>query len=259
MELKDLLYETRTQAAWITLNRPRLLNALSAEMLTSIRSAYEAAAGDHDVRAVVMTGAGRGFCAGADIHVMDGASLESFRAFLLPFTELCTLIRNFPKPTIAAINGVAVGGGFELTLVCDFRIVARSATIGSHEVNINQPMTNGSTYLLPRLIGEGRAKWLGMTGEIIGAEEAERIGLVNSVVEDQRLTSAVEELVAKLVTVGPIAVTRVKQCFARNRDVDVDMAVIFENEAATRCFVSADQQEGVRAFLEKRKPRWSGC
>src|SRR3974390_1164355 len=129
---------------------------------------------------------------------MDKASLERFRAFLLPFTELCTLIRNFPKPTIAAINGIAVGGGFELTLVCDFRIAARSATIGSHEVNINQPMTNGSTHLLPRLVCAGRAKWVGMAGEIIGAEEAERIGLVNSVVEDHHLPSAVEELVAKL-------------------------------------------------------------
>jgi enoyl-CoA hydratase/carnithine racemase len=110
---------------------------------------------------------------------MDNASLESFRAFLLPFTQLCSLIRNFPKPTIAAINGVAVGGGFELTLVCDFRIAARSATIGSHEVNINQPMTNGSTYLLPRLIGEGRAwhrcrcpesrdrTWLAPTGSAV--------------------------------------------------------------------------------------------
>jgi enoyl-CoA hydratase len=189
---------------------------------------------------------------------MDNASLESFRAFLLPFTQLCSLIRNFPKPTIAAINGVAVGGGFELTLVCDFRIAARSATIGSHEVNINQPMTNGSTYLLPRLIGEGRAKLLGMTGEIIGAEEAGRIGLVNSVVEDRRLTSAVEELVAKLVSVGPIAVACVKECFTRSRNVDIDAAVMFENEAATKCFVSADQQEGLQGFLEKRKPSWSG-
>jgi len=151
MELKDVLYEVRSQAAWITLNRPRWLNALSAEMLTSIRRAFEAAAGDKGVSAVVITGAGRGFCAGAEIHVMDNASLESFRAFLLLFTGLCTLIRNFPKPTVAAINGVAVGGGFELTLVCDFRIAARAAKIGSHEVNINQPMTNGSTYPLPRL------------------------------------------------------------------------------------------------------------
>lgn len=258
MELKDLVYETRNQAAWITLNRPRVLNALSSDMLASLRRAFEAAGEDRDVRAVVMTGAGRGFCAGADIHVMDNASLESFRAFLLPFTQLCTFIRNFPKPSIAAINGVVVGGGFELTLVCDFRIAARSATIGSHEVNINQPMTNGSTYLLARLVGEGRAKWLGMTGEIIGAQQAEAIGLVNSVVEDQRLTSTVEELVAKLVGVGPVAVVCVKECFARSRDVDIETAVMFENEAATRCFSSADQQEGLKAFLEKRPPRWSG-
>ena len=119
-------------------------------------------------------------------------------------------------------------------------------------------MTNGSTYLLPRLIGEGRAKLLGMSGEIIDAAQAERIGLVSSVVEDQGLTAAVEELVAKLVSVGPIAVACVKECFTRSCNVDIDAAVMFENEAATKCFVSADQQEGLQAFLEKREPRWSG-
>jgi len=130
---------------------------------------------------------------------------------------------------------------------CDFRIAARSATLGSHEVNINQPMTNGSTYLLPRLIGEGRAKLLGMSGEIIDVAQAERIGLVSSVVEDRGLTAAVEELVAKLVSVGPIAVACVKECFARSRDVDIEAAVIFENEAATKCFVS-ESLSPVRLF-----------
>ena len=119
-------------------------------------------------------------------------------------------------------------------------------------------MTNASTYLLPRLIGEGRAKLLGMTGEIIEAEEAARIGLVTAVVEDRDLVATVERLVAKLVSVGPLAVVSVKQCFARSRDVDVDTAVILENEAATKCFRSADQQEGLRAFLEKCPPRWTG-
>jgi enoyl-CoA hydratase len=256
--LKDLLFETRNQAAWITLNRPRVLNALTPGMLAGLRQTFEAAQEDRDVRAVVISGAGRGFCAGADIHVMEGATLEAFRAFLLPFAELCSLIRDFPKPTIAAVNGVAVGGGFELALVCDFRIATRSATLGSHEVNINQPMTNASTYLLPRLIGEGRAKLLGMTGEIIEADEAARIGLVTSVAEDHYLMAAVEKLVATIVGVGPVAVSSVKQCINRSRDVDVDTAVMLENDAAMQCFVSEDQQEGLRASLEKRTPRWSG-
>ena len=135
------------------------------------------------IRVVAITGAGRAFCAGADIHVMNNASLSDFRNFLALLTDVWAFIRTFPKPTIAVINGVAVGGGFELVLICDFRIASESARLGSAEVRINQPMTNGSTYLLSRLIGEGRAKQLGMTGEIIDAETSERIGLVNAVVE----------------------------------------------------------------------------
>ena len=189
---------------------------------------------------------------------MDNASLESFRNFLALITDACTFIRTFPKPTIAAINGVVVGGGFELALVCDFRIAAKSARMGSAEVKINQPMTNGSTYLLPRLIGEGKAKELGMTGDIIDADEAGRIGLVNYVVEPAALESKVEELAKKLISRGPIAVSLVKKCFARNRDVDIETAIMVENEAATDCFVSADQKEGLQAFLQKREPKWSG-
>jgi len=258
MELKDLLYVKRDHTAWVTLNRPQVLNALTPEMAQSLRLASEDARDDENITAVVITGAGRGFCAGADIHVMRNASLEDFRIFLASLTEVCTFIRTFPKPTIAAINGVVVGGGFELALVCDFRIAAKSARIGSAEVRINQPMTNGSTYLLSRLIGEGKAKELGMTGDIIDADEAERIGLVNSVVEPAALESKVEELAKKLISRGPIAVSWVKKCFARNRDVDIETAIMVENEAATECFVSADQQEGLQAFLEKREPKWSG-
>jgi len=258
MELQDLLYEKREHIAWVTLHRPQALNAITPEMIRSLRLAAEDAHDDSNVRALVITGAGRAFCAGADIRVLNSSTLADFRDFLIVLTDVWSFIRTFPKPTIAAINGVVVGAGFELILVCDFRLAATSARIGSAEVRINQPMTNGSTYMLSRLIGEAKAKELGMTGDIIEAEEAGRIGLVNAVVQPEALASTVEELAKKLVSRGPIAVAAVKQCFARSRDVDIETALMVENEAATACFVSADQKEGLRAFLEKREPKWSG-
>lgn len=258
MELQDLLYKKRGQAAWITLNRPQALNAITPELIRSLRQAAEDAREDNNVKALIITGAGRGFCAGADIRVMDNATLENFREFLLLLTDVWSFIRTFPKPTIAAINGVVVGAGFELILVCDFRIAAKTAKLGSAEVRINQPMTNGSTYLLSHLIGEARAKEIGMTGDILDAEDAVRIGLVNSVVEPSELEGKVEALVTKLASRGPTAVAQIKQSFARNRDVDIETAIMVENEAATTCFVSADQKEGLRAFLEKREARWTG-
>lgn len=258
MNLKDILYDKRDQAAWITLNRPQALNAITSELIRSVRTAAEDALADKTVRALVITGAGRGFCAGADIRALDNANLDHFRSFLNELTEVWSYIRTFPKPTIAAINGVVVGAGFELTLVCDFRIAVKTARIGSAEVRINQPMTDGSTYLLPRLIGEAKAKEIGMTGDILDADEAGRIGLVNAVVAPEALNSAVEELIKKLTSRGPLAVSHIKQCFARSRDVDIEAAIRMENEAATACFVSEDQKEGLRAFLEKRAPRWTG-
>ncbi len=258
MELQDLLYEKRGHAAWITLNRPSVLNAISPSLVGSLKQACQDAQADKSVRAIVFTGAGRGFCAGADIKVMRDARLEDFRTFLNELTQVWSFVRTLPKPTIAAINGVVVGAGFELTLVCDFRIASTAARIGSAEVNINQPMTDGATYILPRLIGETKAKELGMTGDIIDAVEAERIGLINSCVTPEALEETVQALVHTLASRGPIAVAQVKQCFARNRDVDIDTAIMVENEAATECFVSADQQEGLRAFLEKREPNWAG-
>ncbi|MCS6924276.1 MAG: enoyl-CoA hydratase/isomerase family protein [Candidatus Binatia bacterium] len=258
MVFTDLLYDKRGPAAWITLNRPQTLNAITPEMIRSLTQAATDAQTDEQVKVLVITGAGRGFCAGADIQMLHRADSATFRDFLAQLTETWSLIRTFPKPTIAAINGAAVGAGFELILVCDFRIAATTARLGSAEVRINQPMTNGSTYLLPRLIGEGKAKELGMTGDLLEAEEAARIGLVTAVVEPAALTSKVEELTDKLTGRGPLAVAWVKRCIARSREVDIESAILYENEAATACFASADQQEGLRAFLEKRAPQWQG-
>src|SRR3989442_3719663 len=180
MELKDVLYEKRERIAWVTLNRPHALNALTSEMMRSLGLAAEDARDDDRCRALVITGAGRAFRAGADIRFRDNATLENFRDFLTLLTDVWTVIRTLPKPTIAAINGVVVGAGFELTLGCDFRIAAKSARIGSAEVRINQPMTNGSTYLLSPLIGERKAKELGMKGDLLDAERAARHGLGKS-------------------------------------------------------------------------------
>src|SRR5262245_24103229 len=141
MDLTDILYDKRGQAAWVTLNRPQALNAITPELIRSLRTAAADALTDNHMRALVITGAGRGFCAGADIRVLDKATLDHFRSFLNELTAVWSFIRTFPKPTIAAINGVVVGAGFELTLVCDFRIASQAARIGSAEVRINQPMT----------------------------------------------------------------------------------------------------------------------
>jgi enoyl-CoA hydratase len=258
MELTDLLYDKRGPAAWITLHRPHTLNAITPEMIRSLKAAATDAQMDDRIKVLVITGAGRGFCAGADIHLLHGAEVGAFRNFLLQLTDAWSFIRTFPKPTIAAINGVVVGAGFELALVCDFRIAVTTARLGSAEVRINQPMTNGSTYLLARLVGEGKAKELGMGGDMLDAAEAHRIGLVTAVVAPAALTSKVEELIQKLTSRGPLAVAWVKRCIACSWDLDIESAILFENEAATACFASTDQQEGLRAFLEKREPQWQG-
>src|SRR5262249_17507350 len=137
MDLQDLLYEKREHSAWVTLNRPQALNAITPAMMRSLKRAAEDARADDNVRALVITGAGRGFCAGADIRVLDTGTLADFREFLLVLTNVWSFIRTFPKPTIAAINGVVVGAGFELILGCDFRLAARPAKLGSAEVRIN--------------------------------------------------------------------------------------------------------------------------
>lgn len=258
MAFTDLLYDKRGPAAWITLNRPQTLNAITPDMIRSLKEAATDAQADERVRVLVITGAGRGFCAGADIRMLHQADTATFRDLLAQLTDTWSSIRTFPKPTIAAINGVAVGAGFELTLVCDFRIAATTARLGSAEVRINQPMTNGSTSLLARLLGEGKAKELGMLGELLEATEAARIGLVTAVVEPAALTGKVEELADKLTRCGPLAVAWVKRCIARSREVDIESAILYENEAAAACFAAADQQEGLRAFLEKRAPQWQG-
>lgn len=242
---------------WLRLSRPEVLNAISPEVVAGIAAGLDRAERDPAIRLVAITGEGRAFSAGADIHVLDNATPREFMAFLDHMNAVWLRLRSLPKPVVAAINGVCVGAGFELALLCDLRFAVRNARIGSKESHVNQPMTNGSTFLLPRLIGEGWAKQICLTGELLEADEAYRIGLVTRLADDRAgLEAAVQALASEIDRGGPLAVALIKRCL--NETAGLATSVIEENEAATKCFVSDDQTEGFRAFLEKRPPRWTG-
>ncbi len=258
MRLTNMHYEKRGYAAWIILDRPEVLNALTPEMVVDLRDAAAAAADDPAVRVVVFTDTGRGFCPGFDLGVMNDMDMGRAWDLAIVMTEAWSFIRTLPEPTIAAINGVTAGGGFELSLACDLRIAARTARIGSCEVRINQPTTNGSSYLLARLIGESKAKELCLTGDLFDADEAARVGLVNAVAEPEEFEATVQAWADRIASRAPIAVAHVKRCFEEGRTITANAAVRMEEEAAINCFRSEDQAEGLAAFLEKREPRWAG-
>lgn len=252
--------ETRRDGAvaTITLNRAKKLNALTAAMVTGLRDAIRTAGADPRVRVIILRGAGKHFTVGADIRVMQESSLEGFRPFILAIQEVTRTIQEAGKPVIAALRGYAVGGGSELATVCDLRVAAAGARLGFPEVKIGITVTSGVAYLLGRLIGNGRAKRLTLTGELIEAEEAERIGLVDWVVPDDRLEEETEALARRIARCGPLAIRLTKRLFDRAGEAGLEATLQMETEAVLDAFVSADRHEGMRAFLEKRTPRFTG-
>ena len=257
MTSDEVCYEKRGQSAWITLNRPEVLNAVTPQMIATLGELVNEAKTDDEVRVLVITGTGRGFCPGFDIRVFRDMDLNATWTLADRMIAVWTAVRTFPKPTIAALNGVTAGGGFELALSCDLRIAASTARIGSCEVRINQPTTNGSSYLLARLIGESKAKELCLTGDLWSAEQAERYGLVNAVADPAEFAPTVQSWAERIASRAPIAVRAVKRFFEQGRTITADQAVQMEEKAAIDCTLSADQREAFAAFLEKREPRWS--
>ena len=258
MSSDHLRYEKRGHTAWITLNRPEVLNAITPEMIERLGEVGFDARDDPNIRVVVITGTGRGFCPGFDIGLFGNMDLKEIWEIAERMITVWSFIRTLPKPTIAALNGVTAGGGFELALGCDLRIAASTAKIGSCEVRINQPTTNGSSYLLARLIGESKAKELCLTGDVWSAEESARFGLVNAVAEPDDFEQTVQAWADRIASRAPIAVSAVKGFFEQGRTITADAAVEMEEKAAIGCCLTEDQQEGFAAFLEKREPRWSG-
>ncbi|WP_420996085.1 enoyl-CoA hydratase-related protein [Cupriavidus sp. 30B13] len=253
-----VLYHAAEGVATITLNRPDVLNALNAELMAELRASVERAAQDEAVRAVVLTGNGRGFCAGADLAGRQGEMKDSGTLLRERYHPIVLALRNMPKPVVTAVNGVAAGAGMSLALAGDVVLAGRSASFLQAFSKIGLVPDAGSTYFLPRYAGEMRARALAILAEKIDAEEAHRIGLVWKVHADDALAAETAKLAAHLAQMPTFAYGLIKE--ALNASFDSNLPDQLEREASlqTRASASQDFKEGVAAFLEKRKPQFKG-
>jgi enoyl-CoA hydratase len=257
MALQNVLIEQRGGVARVTVNRPDKLNALNVATRNDLVTAFEELGRDTEVRVVVITGAGdKAFVAGADINEFAGMTAVGQRAAMKrgPFDA----VEQCPKPVIAMINGFALGGGCELALACDIRIASSKSKFGQPEIKLGIIPGGGGTQRLTRLVGEGRAMELILTGDMIGAAEAERIGLVNYVVAPEELEAKTLEVANKIAEMSPIALAMAKQAVKNAARLDLRAGLEAEVDLFALCFSSVDKEEGVRAFVEKRKPEFKG-
>ena len=258
--MSDLvLSERRGAVALLTLNRPDALNALSSGLLEALAGAIAALDGDSSLRAVVVTGAGRAFAAGADIAEMQAMTALEGEAFSRLGHDTFAALEALPVPTLAAVNGFALGGGCELALACDFIWATKKARLGQPEVNLGLLPGFGGTSRLVRRVGPAWAKELVLTGEPITAEVAERIGLANRVFEEpEELVNAALDLGETIAKKGPVAVALAKRVMQEGQDADVRVAHALEQQAFGLCFATADRAEGMAAFLDNRDPEFGG-
>lgn len=262
-ELQTLTYTVDDGVAVIRLNRPERMNAIGATMKDDLEEAFfSLARNDDSVRCVVITGAGdRAFCAGADIKERADAPPTKGTRFYTRQQDTHALFRRieeFEHPVIAAINGVAAGGGLEIALVCDIRIAAAHARLGLPEVKLGVLPSAGGTQRLPRLIGESKAKELMFLGELIDAEQARTIGLVNRVVDADALFDNAMTMARNIAGKPPLAVRFIKRAVNTGTQVGLDSGMQFERFAAAMIVDSDDRKEGMRAFVEKRPPIFKG-
>ena len=246
----------------VLLNRPGKLNAFAGEMRDMIGDAVEQLGGDPSIRAIVITGEGRGFCAGADIDYLHELVAEGnardFQRLLVAGERVVTEIRAAEKPVIAAINGPAAGGGANLALACDLRIMADTASIGQTFVRIGLHPDWGGTFLLPRLVGASRALELMWSGRMVGAEEALAIGLVNRVVPAAAIRDEAMAWARQLAAAPPLAAARIKRAVHESLDSDLETMLGIELENQLVCFESQDVKRGLFAFSGKETPRFEG-
>lgn len=251
--MEFITYETEGAVGIITINRPKALNALNSQVLDEISEAFDNVDLDA-VRVIVLTGAGqKSFVAGADIAEMSKLTKEEGEAFGKKGNDVFRKIETFPVPVIAAINGFALGGGCEISMSCDIRICSDNAVFGQPEVGLGITPGFGGTQRLARIIAPGKAKEMIYGARNIKADEAYRIGLVNNVYTQEELMPAAKKLAATIAKNAPIAVRNSKKAINDGLQVDMDQAIVIEEKMFGDCFESYDQQEGMTAFLEKRK------
>lgn len=257
MEFQNILIELMPNIGILKINRPDSLNALNKDTLCEIREGIKELNGNEDVKVIIITGEGKAFIAGADIKSMMNMNENEAREFCQLGQKIFDLIENLDKPVIAAVNGFALGGGCELAMACDFRIASEVAKFGQPEVNLGVIPGFGGTQRLPRLVGTGHAKELIFTGEIIDANAALRIGLVNKVLPLENLMEATVAIAHKIAAKGPAAILIAKNVINRGVDTDLSKGLSIERDGFLQCFASGEAKEGMAAFVEKRKPDWA--
>jgi enoyl-CoA hydratase len=255
---ETLLVEREGRVAILTLNRPEKLNALNDQVRTDMLEVLGQIEGDDSVGVVVITGAGeKSFIAGADIGEFAGRTpFDQRHAMRSP--RIFDVMASFPKPVIAMINGFCLGGGCELALSCDLRIASEKARFGQPEINLGLIPGGGGTQRLPRLVGLGNALRLILTGDMIGAAEAKEMGLVEMVVPHEELRAKTLELANKMASKSPLTLKVAKEAVRASQRLAIEEGILYERDLFCLCFSSADKEEGVKAFLEKRPAEWQG-
>jgi enoyl-CoA hydratase/carnithine racemase len=261
-DFENIILDKQGAVATITLNRPEKLNAFAGRMREELAEALEDAGQDTAIRVVVITGAGKAFCSGADltrtVELVKDKDTTTFRGLLNTGARVVNSIRQMPKPVIASINGAAAGAGLNLALACDIRLASTTAKFSQAFVKIGLHPDWGGTFFLPRLIGTAKACELMFMGDAIDATTAEQLGIINRAVPAEELQTSTNELANRLAAAPPLAIAMMKRAIYKGAEDSLEAMLAYETEAQLACFESQDCLEGINAFLEKRKPMFKG-
>jgi len=258
MEYKNIRVETDGNIGTVVINRPEVLNAVNVETILELEDCMHAFSSNKVIHVIIITGEGKSFVSGSDIARLAEMDSLKAREYSKIGQRVLSFIENMEKPVIAAVNGYALGSGCELAMACDIRIASEKAKFGQPEVKLGLIPGHAGTQRLSRLVGIGKAKELIFTGDLIDAQEALRIGLVNKVVGPDALIDEVKNMARKIVEVGPTAVRVAKTVVNRGIDTHLTTANAYETEVFSILFSTDEAKEGMKAFLEKRKPKWTG-